>query len=183
MFVVAITTEDGCFLSGRSERFEFGHLYSLSPRDMAFDMANISIATGKREEPASAAAGVPHGRRAPLGSDKTSSDENHESSDSEQSVHCLCDFDSGDPFNPNDISIDDPQEECIHRGVTGPGLWHCYVAVFDGKNSVIVSLPFNIFQFNQFTIMLYSTFTAHLEGRWSPGAKADTRKLWVARER
>ena len=31
----------------------------------------------------------------------------------------------------------DPSEDRIHRGTTGPGLWHCYVAVFDGLSSFI----------------------------------------------
>jgi hypothetical protein len=31
----------------------------------------------------------------------------------------------------------DPSEDCIHRGTIGPGLWHCYVAVFDGRSSFI----------------------------------------------
>jgi len=140
MFIIAITTEDGCFLSGRSERFEFGHLYPLGARDMQFDMSPISIATGKKEisEGEDGATDcVAYGRTSSGGNHATSSDDDNDSTDSEQSIHCLCKFDSGDPFNPKELSIEDPNEECIHRGCTGPGLWHCYVAVFDGKDSVV----------------------------------------------
>mmetsp|Transcript_45730 Transcript_45730/g.97230 ORF Transcript_45730/g.97230 Transcript_45730/m.97230 type:complete len:742 (-) Transcript_45730:14-2239(-) len=140
MFVVAITTEDGCFLSGRSTRFELGHLYPLSSRDMQYDMSPVSIATGKKESgggrngPADC---VTYGRPLSARSRASSSDDDNNSTDTERSVHCLCKFDSGDPFNPKDLSIDDPTEDCICRGCTGPGLWHCYVAIFDGKDSVI----------------------------------------------
>jgi len=151
MFVVGITTEDGCFLSGRSSRFELGHLYPLSSRDMQHDTSPIAIATGKMESATGEGQGsgggdvaasdcvVTYGRRSTPGSHTTASsdDDDNNSSDSERSMHCLCKFDSGDPFNPKDLSIEDPSEDCIHRGCTGPGLWHCYVAVFDGKDSVI----------------------------------------------
>ena len=132
MFLIAITTEDGCFLSGRSTRFEFGHLYPLSSRDMQFDTAPISIATGKKEVDMGE-----DGKTDCIADGTTSSSEEDDGTDSEQSMHCLCKFDSGDPFNPKDLTIDDPTEDCIYRGCTGPGLWHCYVAVFDGKDSKI----------------------------------------------
>jgi hypothetical protein len=75
---------------------------------------------------------------APLKIQNTSSDEDDSTStDSERSMHCLCKFDSVDPFNRTDHSIEQPTEDCIHRGCTGPGLWHCYTAVFDGDNSLI----------------------------------------------
>mmetsp|Transcript_21568 Transcript_21568/g.46912 ORF Transcript_21568/g.46912 Transcript_21568/m.46912 type:complete len:743 (+) Transcript_21568:139-2367(+) len=138
VFIVAITTEDGCFLSGRSSRFELGHLYPLSSRDMQTDMSPISIATGKKDDVDDDAADrVVNGRRSTVGTHETSSDDDNDSTDSERSMHCLCKFDSGDPFNPKDLSIEDPSEDCIHRGCTGPGLWHCYSAVFDGKDSLI----------------------------------------------
>jgi len=137
MFIIAITTEDGCFVSGRSTRFEFGHLYPLSSRDMQFDMSPVSIATGKKEDGRGLESDcMDYGGRS-SGTDATSADDDNDSTDSDRSMHCLCKFDSGDPFNPKDLSVDDPSEECIHRGCTGPGLWHCYVAVFDGKDSVI----------------------------------------------
>lgn len=127
MFVVAITTEDGCFLSGRSSRFEFGHLYPLCPRDMQFDMSPVCVATGKRD--------MNEGQSGD--SVMRNGGDDNDSTDSDRSVHCLCKFDSGDPYHPKEHSMEDPTEECIHRGCVGPGLWHCYVAIFDGKDSVI----------------------------------------------
>jgi hypothetical protein len=34
-------------------------------------------------------------------------------------------------------ALDEEQPRRIHRGRLGPGMWHCYVAVFDGDSSVI----------------------------------------------
>lgn len=145
MFVVGITTEDGCFVSGRSSRFELGHLYPLSARDMQSDMSPISMATGKGNAINHASMdltddsiGAEHQFCSALKIQETSSDEEDSSStDSERSVHCLCKFDSVDPFNRTDHSVEQPTEGCIHRGCTGPCLWHCYSAIFDGVNSLI----------------------------------------------
>ena len=114
MFIVGIMTEDGCFISGRSSRFDFGHLFPLSSQDMLIDMSPIAIATEKWRK-----------------TKKRDRVKDEESS-------CQCIFNSDDPFNPNNnYCVQDPTEDCIHRGRTGPGLWHCYTAVFDGKDSLI----------------------------------------------
>jgi hypothetical protein len=34
-------------------------------------------------------------------------------------------------------ALDEDKPRVIHRGRLGPGTWHCYVAVFDGENSMI----------------------------------------------
>ena len=150
MFIIAITTEDGCFVSGRSNRFEVGHLYPLGQRDMAHDTAPIAIATGKRSE-CKANDGITdsgmtnYHRSSTAGTNTTMTDadddddddDDSSDEDSEDSLHCLCPLDSGDPFNPKDVSIEDPSEDCIHRGSTGPGLWHCYTAIFDGGKSIL----------------------------------------------
>jgi hypothetical protein len=34
-------------------------------------------------------------------------------------------------------ALDEGKPRIIHRGMLGPGMWHCYVAVFDGENSII----------------------------------------------
>lgn len=135
MFIVGITTEDGCFVSGRSSRFEFGHLFPLSARDMQIDMSPIAIATGKRDTN-ELTNRIGHGARSSSVTRSTFSGSDNDSTESER-LHCLCIFNSGDPFNPKDLSVKDPTEDCIHRGTTGPGLWHCYTAVFDGQNSLI----------------------------------------------
>ena len=142
VFLIGITTEDGCFFSGRSSRFELGHLYPLSSRDMQIDMSPVTIATGRNDTNVDANDCVGDGRRSSTAgstNEQEMSDDEVSGStdDSDRSIHCLCEFDSGDPFNPKDISVEDPSEECIHHGATGPGLWHCYTAVFDGKDSII----------------------------------------------
>lgn len=135
VFIIGITTEDGCFLSGRSSRFEFGHMYPLCARDIQIDMSPIAIATGKRDKNEMRNC-TKHDARSPTATPSTFSGDDNDSTESER-LRCLCKFDSGDPFNPKDLSVDDPTEDCIHRGTTGPGLWHCYTAVFDGKDSLI----------------------------------------------
>lgn len=82
MFIIAITTEDGCFVSGRKSRFEFGHMYPINNRDMITDQSPICIASGNVDEETS-----------------------YSSDDSDQYSHCHCNFASSDPFNPNDITI------------------------------------------------------------------------------
>jgi hypothetical protein len=138
VFVVGIATEDGCFFSGRSSRFEFGHLFPLSARDMQIDMSPIAIATEKRGDVNEYTDCVGRrGVRSPSVIPSTSSGDDNDSTESER-LQCLCKFDSSDPFNPEKgLSVDDPTEDCIHRGATGPGLWHCYTAVFDGRDSLI----------------------------------------------
>jgi hypothetical protein len=97
---------------------------------MQYDMSPICIATGKHIEGTK--------QKSPGRSfDSSSSEDGIDSCVSDQSLHCLCKFDSGDPFQPNDPSIDDTTEDCTYRGRTGPGLWHIYSAVFDGENSII----------------------------------------------
>ena len=80
IFIVAITTEDGCFLSGRKSRFEFGHMYPLSNRDMMVDMSPICIASGNHD---------------------TGADTSYSSSE-DPKTHCFCPFESSDPFNPTE---------------------------------------------------------------------------------
>ena len=150
IFIIGITTEDGCFVSGRHTRFEFGHLHPLSSRDMQFDMSPISIATGKQDinevsisnrmvvdgvQPDGCGARCTNEHE--TSSDDDDDDETGSTDDSQKTTHCLCNFNSGDPFNPKDVSVEDPSDDCIHHGATGPGLWHCYTAIFDGKDSII----------------------------------------------
>lgn len=105
MFIVAITTEDGCFVSGRKSRFEFGHMYPLCNRDMMIDMSPICIATGSggtEELPG------PRSKHQTVNGALSSSSSEHYDDDSchsDRSTHCLCKFDSCDPFHRQDISI------------------------------------------------------------------------------
>jgi len=77
-------------------------------------------------------------------SDDSSSRCEDDSSSSDDSsdhpcVKCHCSFESRDPFRSgtDDTFAEDPREDHIHRGRIGPGMWHCYVAVFDGERSTI----------------------------------------------
>ncbi len=102
---------------------------------MQHDMSPICIATGKDSK-----GKQDKSRTKPIPSrsfDDSSSEDDVDSSFSDQSMHCLCKFDSGDPFQPRDPSMDDTTEDCTYRGRIGPGLWHCYAAVFDGVDSII----------------------------------------------
>ena len=104
---------------------------------MQNDMSPICIATGKHTRKDKSIAKASRNR-----SFDYSSDDDIDTSFSSQSSqsshsHCFCKFDSGDPFQPRDNSIEDTTEDCMYRGRIGPGLWHCYTAVFDGQNSLI----------------------------------------------
>lgn len=105
IFIIAAATEDGCFLSGRKSRFEFGHMYPLSNRDMMIDMSPICIATepvgceGQSLQPSRC-------NNHATDDDSGSSDEGDSSSCSDESLHCSCKFDSADPFHPKNTSIE-----------------------------------------------------------------------------
>ena len=145
-------TEEGCFLSGRSERFELGHLYPTTARDVQFDVAPVAIATGKGGQRHAAAATGSGDSEVSRSRASTALPLSFWSAPAAlrpfltvmpllpQAHRCLCEFNSGDPFAPGEVRAEEPQEDCIYRGSTGPGRWHCYVAVFDGANSCIVSL-------------------------------------------
>jgi hypothetical protein len=131
-FLVAISTEDGCFFSGRSCRYECGHMNPICSRDMQNDMSPVCIATGNVSSSHNSAT------KPSASFDSSSEDDVDSSSFSDQSMHCLCKFDSQDPFQKRDGPIcDDATEDCTYRGKIGPGLWHVYVAVFDGVNSIL----------------------------------------------
>jgi hypothetical protein len=48
--------------------------------------------------------------------------------------HCSCVFNG---VGEKVAALDEGKPRIIHRGRLGPGSWHCYVAVFDGDNSMI----------------------------------------------
>ena len=139
VFVVGATTEDGCFLSGRWGRYEVGHLYPLSGRDMINDMSPVCIATGRPGEEAPRRGRRDGGDGGSRGGWAVDDDDEED----DRSVHCVCEFESGDPFavpgedGEASRNVDDPSEDRIRRGTTGPGLWHCYAAVFDGERSSV----------------------------------------------
>jgi hypothetical protein len=64
--------------------------------------------------------------------DQDSSDDGY--SDNEPPYKCSCIFHG---VGEKVAALDEGTPRIIHRGLLGPGMWHCYVAVFDGENSMI----------------------------------------------
>ena len=145
LFLVGIATEDGCFVSGLKRRCELGHMHPLNLRDAMIDMSPVCIATDYRRN-------HPHRSGSPSESLLASrsfsgksgsgsgadSDESSCAVDSnrEERMQCKCDFGEAATQSWNEDD-EEPPEECVWRGQRGPGLWHCYVCVFDKEDSVI----------------------------------------------
>lgn len=128
---VGVATEDGCFLSGLFNRLELGHLYPQTAVHSATELSSICLATDslypamvKTEEDSEA-----------------SSDGFGIDSDASESLvqNCTCQYrgvcDKAAIPEETDDSSREPPFVC--RGSTGPGSWHCYVAILDGNNTVI----------------------------------------------
>jgi hypothetical protein len=150
LFLVGIATEDGCFVSGLKRRCELGHMHPLNLRDAMIDMSPVCIATDYRRpnQSTSPSESMVAGKsRASLsGRSDDTEDSGADSDDSscaismsrEQDAHCKCVFNEVTMQSWEEDSDDDePKEECIYRGHRGPGLWHCYVCVFDKEDSII----------------------------------------------
>lgn len=141
---VGIATEDGCFVSGLTRRFELGHMYPSTAQEDLVDMSAVCIATDQRnieiENTASNSIPGPPSRSASVSGRASINHMDDDSSscteDGEQSVtNCTCPFNSiGDRGDDED---DPTREEDIFRGQRGPGFWHCYVGIFDGDKSEI----------------------------------------------
>jgi hypothetical protein len=114
VFMVGVALEDGCFLSGIKSRFEVGCMYPTTQIERLMDKSPIKMSASTQ----SLRGGVEK-LNVEDGDDTTSSDEDDDDKSSNASVSSLppiCD---------------------VVAGVTGPGRWHLYTAVFDGENSVI----------------------------------------------
>lgn len=148
LFLVGIATEDGCFVSGLKRRCELGHMHPLSLRDAMIDMSPICIATDyQRMHPqrsGSPSESLFAGQSRSL-SGRSGGDSGADSDDSSCALdtsreggglQCACEFHESvtQSWEEND---EEPPEECVYRGQRGPGLWHCYVCVFDKEDSVI----------------------------------------------
>lgn len=158
VFCVAIATEDGCFFSGLQKKFELGHLYPGNENDILIERSPICISadyigpgSGLEEGARSIdedkkMASLAMGRRTNselLHSDDSSCDMSYlEAAPGEQGWKCMCPFngvgdlaDDGESSSQEDHNIEGKGQVC--RGRLGPGIWHCYVAVFDGEQSQI----------------------------------------------
>lgn len=129
LFCVAIATEDGCFLSGLRNRFELGHLYPESARDNLIERSPICVCTDA----------VPIKSFDEYGNDEYNSDDSScdmslEAAGGNSGLKCECPFAGIGTILEDE---DDGQRRKVWRGRRGPGMWHCYVAVFDGNSSSI----------------------------------------------
>jgi len=146
MFVVAIATEDGCFVSGLRRRFELGHLYGDGSVDSMVEMSPVCLATESSK---------PRAFRGSGGYQDIDSDDSSmfggvrrvaENGDN----NCNCKIQWKQKYerggSSDDRSSDGDEESPYHsevdtnrivRGALGPGRWHVYTATFDGKRSVI----------------------------------------------
>lgn len=155
LFLVGIATEDGCFVSGLKRRCELGHMHPLNLRDAMIDMSPVCIATDYRRphasrRPTSPSESMFASRASRSLSGRSANDDEYgsgaDSDDSscaintshEEDVQCKCEFRGviAQSWEDDDEEEELP-EECIYRGERGPGLWHCYVCVFDKADSVI----------------------------------------------
>ncbi len=138
MFCVGIATEDGCFVSGLETRFELGHLHGVDAMDRDIDMSPICICAEERKNKYQQHTGKVV---------KSYSEDMTDSSNDEDyqinrkgSIFCQCKIQY---HNLNDGSslegeeCEQPSQKNIYRGEMGPGRWHCYTAVFNGKESLI----------------------------------------------
>jgi len=146
LFLVGIATEDGCFVSGLKRRCELGHMHPLNLRDAMIDMSPICIATDYRrlnrgrsgspsESLLASRSRSLSGRSGDSGADSDDSSCAVDTS-RDEGMQCNCEFHESITQSWEEED-EEPPEECIYRGQRGPGVWHCYVCVFDKEDSVI----------------------------------------------
>ncbi|CAJ1933754.1 unnamed protein product [Cylindrotheca closterium] len=139
-FLVAIATEDGCFLSGLENRFEIGHLYPQNANESLVERSPICICTefGVENKVPKATKSTDEGSQfkkvEPYNSDDSSFDVSMDGSNFDPPSKCACSF-SGLGNAVEDEEDEDVGQIC--RGRRGPGTWHCYTIVVDGTSSVI----------------------------------------------
>lgn len=133
IFCVGIATEDGCFVSGLKHRCELGHLYSNNSLDASIDMSHICLATeghdGTERYPTEKC-------NSPYDSDSSNEIEQKVEQGATNCKFCST-LKSSESDSSDDSGGDASNEFNIIRGEIGPGLWHCYTAIFDGKHSII----------------------------------------------
>ena len=155
IIVVGVATEDGCFISGLQRRFELGHMYPADEIAEATELSAICLGTDRNVDPI-----ITRGSHGVNNDDSTCSDDvTVDDSDDDRRVNddmhsdvdriflpngkCGCAFkgicQKQCPVLPDDDEEDEEDEDKlrIHRGKTGPGAWHCYTAIADGKSSVV----------------------------------------------
>lgn len=160
IFCVGIATEDGVFLSGLKKRFELGHLYPQNKVDEITEMSSVCIAFDdsetihknnnddeqerERERERETAMGSSLSNRssdvyheALGGYDRRNNIDNYGSSSGDETDDDDDAIGISGSFDDDDEEDMDSQPPLVCRGKTGPGLYHCYTAIFDGDQSVI----------------------------------------------
>lgn len=151
---VAIATEDACFFSGLRKRFEFGHLYPKTNSDCLIERSPICLCadyeegTIERRMTNGAGDGDSYLGRTTSGilhsDDSSCADLSLGAMTGDPGFKCSCPLsglgemgDDGEGGSTTGDFSDDDHFGQICRGRLGPGVWHCYVAVFDGEKSLI----------------------------------------------
>jgi len=165
MFLVAIATEDGCFVSGLTSRFELGHNYGTDSDDLV-EMSPISMATDVCAHSFNPGAETTLNRsgtssrrssfRSSVVDDSDDSSIENDDLDEIGDLNCRCKIQCQKRFEANEDSYEDEEstfypkvdQERIIRGTMGPGRWHLYTATFDGNKSILrvdgVDEPINL---------------------------------------
>ena len=152
VFCVGIATEDGCFFSGLSSRFELGHLYPESARDNLIERSAICTCVDASAGPKKGFSADGHSesdddcggddrssaKQESVDSDASSCDMSVDASGSDPGLKCKCTFSGlGNVIDDDEDENSDNKMIETCRGARGPGLWHCYVAIYDGADSII----------------------------------------------
>lgn len=141
VFCVAIATEDGCFLSGLENRFEFGHLYPQYAHESLVERSPICICANFGQDPPKRVVASGQGESVyrkidSYNSDDSSHDESTQGDTFDPPTKCACPF-SGLGHVLEEAEGDDEDFGQICRGYRGPGMWHCYSVMVDGGSSDI----------------------------------------------
>lgn len=143
VFCVGIATEDGCFFSGLKRRFEMGHLYPETAQDDLIEQSPICLCTETGDIDSTeghandGTEGEQDDRDESFNSDDSSCDVSMKAgAKGDPGFKCQCPF-TGLGESNEDTDDDDDSTGLACRGQIGPGCWRCYVAVFDGVDSMI----------------------------------------------
>lgn len=142
IFLVGIATEDGVFFSGLNRRFLLGHTYPDTAQCIDTERSNVCISTESSVPTSTTNTGSASKFIESL---RLDSDLDSRGVCAPETL-CTSQFfgsdssdDEGEYLSSNASTppMSDAAEDEIFRGRTGPGKWHCYTAIFDGKDSII----------------------------------------------
>jgi hypothetical protein len=132
--LLGIATEDGCFMSGLNRRFEIGHLYPSDDVSRVTEMSPICISTETYDDESYTLNGSSHESRLISTKRDSGSDSSRDEGSLNKRTNCECIFQlNRDKSNESDTE----NGRFVHRGLFGPGYWHCYTAIVDGLSSQI----------------------------------------------